>query len=140
MKPSSLRTLAIAAFSFVAGMSTVGRSMRLALRMRVSMSAIGSVIMVGTSSPAGLGNAGDQPVRGHPPEADAADAELAVDGAGPAADLAAVADADDRAGLHQLGRVALRLVLLHLRLVGVEGFRLILVLDVVRFCGHRALS
>src|SRR5262245_17419967 len=136
MKPSSLRTLAMAALSLVAGMSTAGRSMRLALRMRVSMSAIGSVIMVSAPSPAGLGHTRDEAVRGHPAEADAADAELAVDGARPAAELAAVADADDRARLHQLGRVALGGVLLHLGLVDLEGLQLLLELDVIRFCGH----
>src|SRR5262249_40129788 len=39
--------------------------------------------------PGGLAHAGDHPVAGEPAEADAADAELAVDGPGPAADLAA---------------------------------------------------
>src|ERR1700730_12208932 len=105
MKPSSLSTWAMRCFIFVAGMSTTGRSMRLALRMRVSMSAIGSVIIAASpSSPAGLLDAGDQPVGGHVPEADPADAELAVVGPRPAAQLAAQADADDLARLHQLGR------------------------------------
>src|SRR5262245_53221496 len=112
MKPSSLSTLATAAFIFVEGMSTVGRSMRLALRMRVSRSAIGSVIMVCAPSPAGLGDARDQPVARQAPEADPADAELAVDRPRPAAQLAAVADADDLARLHELGGVALGGVLL----------------------------
>src|SRR5262249_24988146 len=94
MKPSSLSTWATRALSFEAGMSTAGRSMRLALRMRVSMSARESVIMVVWPSPARLRDARDQPVTGHAAETDAADAELAVDGAGPAAQAAAQPDAD----------------------------------------------
>src|SRR5205085_1429336 len=91
------------------GISTAGRSMRLALRMRVSMSAIGSVIMawVPFRSPARLAHAGDQAAAGHVPETDAADAELAVDGPRPPAQLAAQADADLLARRHlDLLRVA----------------------------------
>src|SRR4051794_4790785 len=98
MKPSSLRTCAMLAFRRVAGMSTAGRSMRLALRMRVSMSAIGSVIMVRNSSPARLLDARDQAAVRHVAEADPADAELAVHRTGPAAQLAAHPDADPLAG------------------------------------------
>src|SRR5713101_1405593 len=50
MKPSSLSTCARCCFKCVEGISTAGDSMRLALRMRVSMSAIGSVIMAGILS------------------------------------------------------------------------------------------
>src|SRR5947209_5051257 len=83
---------------------------RLALRMRVSMSATGSVIMMDSPSPARLLDAGDQPVGGQVPEANPADAELAVDGAGPAAQPAAHADADAVARPQlRLGRVALEL-------------------------------
>src|SRR5260370_14070594 len=89
MKPSSLRTWAMATLSLVAGMSVTGRSMRLALRMRVSMSATGSVIMAVLLSPARFFDAGNQPVAGHVAEADAADAELPIDGPWPAAQLAA---------------------------------------------------
>src|SRR6476646_10107636 len=107
MKPSSLSTWATRALSLVAGMSTAGRSMRLALRIRVSMSARESVIMVGSPSPAGLGHARYQTVAGHVAETDAANAELAVDGAGPATDAAAVADTDPLPCRHQFARVAL---------------------------------
>src|SRR5262245_27559656 len=93
MKPSSLSTWATAALSLVAGMSTNWRSIRLALRMRVSRSARGSVIMV-VPSPARLLHAGDQPVAGQVAEADPADAELAVDRPGPAAQPTAQPDAD----------------------------------------------
>src|SRR4051812_38137451 len=93
MNPSSLSTWATLRFSLVAGMSTAGRSMRLPLRVRVSMSAIGSVIMVGVSPPRFL-DPGDQPVTGQVAEADPADAELAVDGPRPAAQLAAEPNPD----------------------------------------------
>src|SRR3954462_5044772 len=110
MNPSSLSTWARATLSLVAGMSTAGRSIRLALRIRVSMSAIGSVIMVrGPPLPAGLLDARDQPVAGQVAEADAADAELAVDGPGPAAEPAAAADADQLPRLELLGLVRLLL-------------------------------
>src|SRR5260370_9654752 len=120
MKPSSLSTWAPAALRRLAGMSTTGRSMKLALRMRVSMSATVSVIMGRLPSPARLGDAGDQPVAGHVPEADAADAELAVDRPRPPAQLAAQADADDVArphGPHLLVAAARRLQPGHLFLV-----------------------
>src|SRR4051794_7762720 len=88
----------------------------LALRRRVSMSAIGSVIVIavvlsllrfrgsrgdatfsgcgGWWSPAGLGDAGQLAAVCHLAQADAAQAELAVDGLGPAAALAAGVAAD----------------------------------------------
>src|SRR5438034_9535272 len=73
-------------FSFDEGISTKGRSIATALRMRVSMSAIGSVIM---ESPARLLHARNQSVQRHVAEAQPAQLELAVHGAGPAAQLAA---------------------------------------------------
>src|SRR5918993_2267528 len=85
----------------------------LALRTRVSMSAIGSVIvMSGTSSSGWFPRGGPVPLRGrvrspralldtgqlaamgHVPEADPAQAELAVDGLGPPAPLAPGVGAD----------------------------------------------
>src|SRR5262245_49026136 len=97
MNPSSRSTLASATLSLVAGISTNGRSISLALRMRVSMSAIGSVIMAASplsQLPGRLADAGDQPVAREPAEADAADAELAVHGPRPPADLAPPRHAD----------------------------------------------
>src|SRR6516225_5910845 len=129
MKPSSLRTWAICALTLVAGISTTGNSTRLALRIRVSMSAIGSVIMArGLPLPAGFLDAGDEAVGGQVAEANPADAELAEDGPGPAAQPATQADADlvARPQLH-LGRVLL--VALHLRQVPAEFNHL-------RFGGH----
>src|SRR6185437_4442120 len=109
MKPSSSSTLASATFRFVAAISTNGRSISFALRMRVSMSAIGSVIIARVPNweagpmelPGRFADAGNQAVGGHFAEADAADAELAVDGAAAAAQLAAVADADLELAGHQ---------------------------------------
>src|SRR5262245_34404467 len=100
MKPSSFSTWATCSLRCVVGISTAGRSMRLALRRRVSMSAIGSVIMIGCPSPAGLLDARNQPVAGHAAEADPADAELAVDRPRPAAQLAAQPQPDHLPRLH----------------------------------------
>src|SRR5262245_23981677 len=130
-KPSSLSTCATFIFSRVAGMSTTCRSMRLALRMRVSMSARGSVIMA-CSSPARFLHTRDHAVAGQPAEADPADAELAVDGARPAAQLAAQPDADDFARLHQPGLVRLAFLVrrrLDLAQMPVEGLQMLLRLD-----------
>src|SRR5881227_4013290 len=67
-----------ASLSFEDGMRTSSCIATLPLRMRVSMSAIGSVIVIG--SPTRLGDAGDLAGVRHVTEADAAEAELAVDG------------------------------------------------------------
>src|SRR3712207_6503836 len=90
-----------------------------ALRSRVSMSAIGSVIVIGDQfslavvsaggpavsvgirrgSPAGLGDPGQLAAVGHLPQADAAEPELAVDRLGSAAPLAAGVGAHRELGL-----------------------------------------
>src|SRR3546814_5161473 len=76
-----------------------------ALRMRVSMSEIGSVmVMVGLPSPARLGDAGDLPGVHHLAEADPAEAELAVHGVRTTAPLA------PRVGAHLELRCALLLL------------------------------
>src|SRR5919197_1288280 len=100
MKPSSLSTWATLAFRRVAGMSTAGRSIRQALRIRVSMSANGSVIMVHAPSPAGLFDARDQSVAGHVAETDAADAELAIHRPGPATQPTPALDPNPLPGRH----------------------------------------
>src|SRR5262245_12237996 len=74
-------------FSLEAGMVTLRAWRRLALRMRVSRSATGSVIM--GALPGGLAHAGDLAAQRLRAQADAADAELAVDGARAAAQAAA---------------------------------------------------
>src|SRR5215470_8522581 len=121
MNPSSLRTSATWTLSLVAAISTAGASMRLAFRIRVSMSAIGSVIITVhqiTVLPARFLDAGDQAEVGHLAETDPADAELAKYGTGPATDPAAEADADP------VARSELRLLRLPLRfleLLELEG-------------------
>src|ERR671917_67867 len=71
--------------SFEAGMFTVSCAAWMPLRMRVRKSAIGSVMWL----PARLGHPRDEPLVGELPQADPAQAELAVDGTGPAAAAAA---------------------------------------------------
>src|SRR5262245_34019253 len=152
MNPSSRSTFATATLSLVAGISTSGRSISLALRMRVSMSAIGSVIMAvfpsvgGGGTPHGfplrpppvsrlpgrLADAGDHPVAREFAEADAAAAELAVNGPRPTADLAAADDLHEGpAGEHLFG-VPLRGRLLQLGLVLIHRRQLTTVLRFFR--------
>src|SRR5574337_548168 len=96
MKPSAFRILATSTLSREAGMSTRSRSAWLAFRIRVSISAIGSVIDMRDSAdalrasdlsssrhhpaprglPGGLDDAGDLPPQGQVAEADAAHLEL----------------------------------------------------------------
>src|SRR5438132_687099 len=99
-KPSSLSTCAMVTFTLVEGMSTAGDSMRFALRMRVNMSAIESVIILASlldrlrlalarrpasairkrnnGLPACLLHTRDQTLVRHVAEADPANAELAI--------------------------------------------------------------
>src|SRR5436309_5390032 len=71
---------ASASFSFEDGISTSSWNAVLAFRRRVSMSAIGSVIMrAPTSSPRRLGHAGHLAGVDHGAEADATQAEALVD-------------------------------------------------------------
>src|ERR1700693_4430587 len=87
MKPSSLRTRAISTFILLPGMLTVRWLAALALRMRVSMSAMVSLIMI---SPRALLDPGDLAQAGQPAEADAAHAEAAHVRPRTAAEAAAV--------------------------------------------------
>src|SRR5947209_4263200 len=75
-----------ASFSFEDGIRISSWKATLPFRMRVSMSAIGSVIMM--RSPTRLRDAGDLAGVHHLPQAHAAEAELAVDGARPTATAA----------------------------------------------------
>src|ERR1700741_4003881 len=81
-------TAATCSLSLECGISHRSCRAREALRMRVSMSAMGSVIM---GSPARLDHAGDFPPERENTEADSAKLELAVVAARAPADLAAVA-------------------------------------------------
>src|SRR4051812_3386154 len=79
---------ASASFSFEDGIRTLSCIAMLALRMRVSMSAIGSVIVMrcgSLPSPAGLRHAGQFARVREDPHTDTAEPELAVHGARPAA-------------------------------------------------------
>ena len=80
---------ASATFCLDDGMRTSSCIAVLALRMRVSMSAMGSVIIGVAPSPARLGHAGDLAGVGQLAQADAAQAELAVHRTRPAAAAAA---------------------------------------------------
>src|SRR5215467_7799472 len=88
MKPSSLRSSTMRTFSLEAGMSTFSCSARLALRMRVRRSAIGSLLIA--ASPARLHDARHLTPESELAEAQPAHLELAEIPAGPAAQLAAV--------------------------------------------------
>src|SRR6478752_4746791 len=107
MKPSCLRISAMCDLILLDGITTVSWYAELALRRRVSMSAIGSVMVItwpeaflaavspipGTNGvgelPAALGDAGQLPGVRHLSEADPAETELAVDRVGSTAALAA---------------------------------------------------
>src|SRR2546427_8622487 len=94
--PSPLRIEAIASFMCECGISTRGCRARTAFRMRVSMSAIGSVIVSSSSFglPAGLRDARDHPLQRQVAEADPAHLKLAQEPPRPAAPFAAVAVPD----------------------------------------------
>src|SRR5581483_2405837 len=85
MYPSSARIAASDSLSFEPGIVTVSKWAVMAFRIRVSMSAIGSVmvIVVRLLSPAGLGDARDLAGMDHHPQTDTAEAELPVHGLGP---------------------------------------------------------
>src|ERR671922_1110546 len=91
MYPSSLRMRAISCLRRDVGISTLSCIALLALRMRASMSATGSV-SIARLLPRALGHAGDHALVREFPQADPAEAELAEDGArAPAAVAARVA-------------------------------------------------
>src|SRR6266700_4172495 len=69
---------AISTFNFEFGISARSCSALLALRMRVSMSATGSV-SISSLLPRALGHAGDDALVGEVPQADPAEPELAED-------------------------------------------------------------
>src|SRR5689334_18583277 len=99
MKPSALRTRAMSALIREFGTATVSWRATCALRMRVSMSAIGSErFMARYLLPARLHDARELAVEGQLAEADAAEAELAHEGARPSALVAAVVLLDLEAG------------------------------------------
>src|SRR3990172_1653022 len=94
MKPSSRRIPAMAAFIFDEGRATTVWPASIALRMRVNISAIGSVTLIRLSPcplPAGLHHARDHAFQRLLAEADAAHGEAPDVAARPTADATAVA-------------------------------------------------
>src|SRR3984957_13787854 len=87
MKPSRSRTFARLSFNFELGIFTVSNIAELALRIRVSMSAMGSVIVM-IYLPTRLRDAGNLAGVDHLTQADTAQAELAVHRARSTASLA----------------------------------------------------
>src|SRR3546814_2678295 len=81
----------MAAFSFEEGMLTVILSTCCALRMRVSISAMGSLMLMFFLLPAGLGDAGDFPLHRHFTQFVAGPPKLAEDAARTTRDGAAIA-------------------------------------------------
>src|SRR3974390_758796 len=79
MYPSHSRMAASDSFSFEPGIDTVSNWAELAFLMRVSMSAIGSVIVMAAPLPTRLRHAGNLAGVHHRPQADTAQSELAVD-------------------------------------------------------------
>src|SRR3954469_13576003 len=95
MKPSDFRTFATACLRVECGISTRSWRARAPLRMRESMSEMGSVIM---GSPARLDHAGDFAAEGVEAQTNAAQLELAVVRATASADLAPVDVAHGKLG------------------------------------------
>src|SRR5487761_2458874 len=88
MNPSRSRILARFSFNFELGILTLSNMAAFALRMRVSMSAMGSVIVIAVLLPTCLRHAGDLAGVDHLPQADPAQTELAVHRARTSAALA----------------------------------------------------
>src|SRR5579863_10279923 len=88
MKPSRSKMAARDSLSLEPGIRTVSNMAEFALRIRVSMSAMGSVIVM-VDLPARLCDARDLAGVHHHAQADTAQPELAVDGLRPATPLAA---------------------------------------------------
>src|SRR5574340_206095 len=91
MYPSSFSIRAISAFNLDAGTSTFGWRALMALRTRVSMSPMGSLVMLLLPLPARLDHARDLPVQRELAETQAAHAEFAQVATRPPAPPATVA-------------------------------------------------
>src|SRR5437867_10274126 len=111
MNPSSLRIRAISTLILEEGISTRWWPAIRALRMRVSMSAIGSVMAIvcleppSCALPARLHDAGDGSLQRELPEADPAELELPVEAARPATPAAPVPEAHPELELLELLRL-----------------------------------
>src|SRR5512143_2481489 len=89
--PVSLRIRQTSTFCFDSGTSRRSCFARCALRIRVSRSAIGSVLLMMRLLPTGLDHAREVPAQRQVAKADSAERELAHEGARPTAHLAAIA-------------------------------------------------
>src|SRR5436190_23786083 len=105
----------MARFTFDAGTWTLTFSVACALRMRVSMSAMGSLMLISCLLPARLDHSGNLAAHGDLADLVARQAELAERAARPAGDGAAVAKAHGRGVARQALELGARLFL---RLVG----------------------
>src|ERR1700691_1536846 len=88
MKPSFWSTLARFSFSLELGIFTESNIAALALRMRVSMSAMGSVIVIAVLLPTCFRDAGNLTGVNHHAQADATEPELAIHRTRPSTSLA----------------------------------------------------
>src|SRR3982751_71241 len=100
----------MACFTFDAGTSTLTFSVACALRMRVSMSAMGSLMLMISLLPARLDHAGDLPAHRDLADLVAGEAELAEGPAGTAGDGAAIAKPNGRRIAGQRLQLRARLV------------------------------
>src|SRR5258708_36242231 len=91
MSPASFRPWALACFAFEAGTATLRFSVACALRMRVSMSEMGSLMLMSSLLPARLDHSGDLAAHGDLADLVAREPELAERAAGAPGDRAAVA-------------------------------------------------
>src|SRR5688572_10764530 len=98
-------------FTFDAGTRTLAFSVAWALRMRVSMSAMGSLMLMASSLPAGLDHSGDLAAHGDLADLVACEAELAERAARAARHGAAVAQAHGRGVARQRLQLGAGLVL-----------------------------
>src|SRR5215212_9172745 len=105
MKPSFLRTSSTLTRSREPGVETLGFLRICALLMGAIRSPIGSFTCMRSSSPARLHEAGNEPLGAGIAKRDARQLVLAIDGARPAGDLAAVAVAVRRRIARQLGHL-----------------------------------
>src|ERR1043165_4696327 len=125
MYPSGFRTSKTLARIFEAGAATTACRARCPLRMRVSMSPSGSlIVMARLLSPVRLQHARDLVRRCQFPHRDARQFELAVNTARAAGQRTAVANASLRAVARQLGQLQLRLETLLRRRVAIARDRL----------------
>src|SRR4029079_7370164 len=105
MKPSFFSTSSTLTRSREPGVETLGFLRICALLMRAIRSLMGSFTFMRSSSPARLHKAGDQALGAELAQRNTAEFVLAIEGARPAGQLAAVADAGRRRIARQFGHL-----------------------------------